>query len=60
MRVVMFSAAPVADVVFARYDAALELACQTHRCESSDLDQESEVAGSSTGEAKHYSETVGE
>ena len=54
--VVMLPAAPVTAVEVAWYpsDADLDAACQTHRCKTSDLDQESEVSGSSTGEAKHY------
>ena len=54
--VVMFSAVPVTAVDFAwcPSDADFDVACLTHRCKTSDLDQESEVTGLSTGEAKHF------
>ena len=52
---VMFSGAPVTAVELAPSDADPDVARQTHRCKTSDLgEEESEVAGSSTGEAEHY------
>ena len=54
-RVVLSSAARVTAVGFAWYpsDADPDAARQTRRCKPSDLGQESEVTGSSTGKAEH-------